>query len=804
MRFCLLAFAFCLLASGSAQGQWLDTTVTIGDTMGAVSLPSKVVANPLTGRVYVANEDWIQLFDPVTLTKTGRLPYLGEPFACPEAGRIYLVSGGSTALTVVDATADTLLYSRALPFVPTGIAYSRTSRRLYFTSGRERDPVLVYDPLGDTVVKEIAIASPARAVAWDSIHDRVYVGLRTHAGRLAVIGCAQDSLIGYVTTGLRETRHLAVSAVQHKLYCYGVMDTTSEVVMLVVNTDSLRTVGRVMDAPEPAEMLYNQVFDRLYCPSRDVLYIVDCGRDSIRGRLYLGYDYDMDVEYSPLTGRVYAASEEMSTIAVVDSGDTVALMIPATGPAGQDPYALGFSAEHNQLYCGLTKDLVFVIDASVDTVAGTMDYSPYSIRGIVHNPAGNRLYVLCPYEDLIFVLDQQYRIIKRIYGGVRDKDAIPVLHTGLNRLFVADRRWVRVIDCNTDSLVDSMPITRINDPLPVLLPDMNKLYVFPKGASSHYRRAWVYDCLRHTLIDTVWLGEDVPCAVYHPRSGHIYFAREDDPIVGVLDPIRDSVIKTLEAGNSCSRGRMLAKTDGTKVYFTNNSSNMLYVIDVLSDSVTRTLPLPTDMDSILWHRGTGKLYMVDFRGTVRSVLVFDCARDTFVGALQVTPDRVGLMNERNDKLCLGTPTGIAVVDCRYDSVISLLPEMASPYYAALNQAYNRMYFAQANNIAVYADDPTGIVEQAALLGRLGFMLHSNPVRERAVFRCQVPAGQVADFLVYDVTGRLVSRSAIAGREGSVALVWDGRDSRGTRVASGIYFCRLETPASKATVKVVFE
>ena len=57
----------------------------------------------------------------------------------------------------------------------------------------------------------------------------------------------------------------------------------------------------------------------------------------------------------------------------------------------------------------------------------------------------------------------------------------------------------------------------------------------------------------------------------------------------------------------------------------------------------------------------------------------------------------------------------------------------------------------------------------------------------------LPGAMFVDLSVYDVRGRRVrtlARSVHA--EGSNAVVWDGTDSRGRKVGSGIYFYRLRT------------
>ncbi len=57
--------------------------------------------------------------------------------------------------------------------------------------------------------------------------------------------------------------------------------------------------------------------------------------------------------------------------------------------------------------------------------------------------------------------------------------------------------------------------------------------------------------------------------------------------------------------------------------------------------------------------------------------------------------------------------------------------------------------------------------------------------------------------VFDARGQLVQ--VLVNRTlpvGANDAVWNGRDSRGNPVASGVYFCRLETPGTAQTRKLM--
>ena len=70
--------------------------------------------------------------------------------------------------------------------------------------------------------------------------------------------------------------------------------------------------------------------------------------------------------------------------------------------------------------------------------------------------------------------------------------------------------------------------------------------------------------------------------------------------------------------------------------------------------------------------------------------------------------------------------------------------------------------------------------------------HPNPYNSETVLRFQVPAGE-AQLVIYNLAGQeiatLVDEEMAAGAH---AVRWGGRNQRGRRVASGVYFAQLRS------------
>jgi hypothetical protein len=88
-------------------------------------------------------------------------------------------------------------------------------------------------------------------------------------------------------------------------------------------------------------------------------------------------------------------------------------------------------------------------------------------------------------------------------------------------------------------------------------------------------------------------------------------------------------------------------------------------------------------------------------------------------------------------------------------------------------------------------------------GALSLRAHPNPFNPSVRLEYSVPRHGDAELRVYDAGGRrvrvLVDRYTRAGVH---VATWDGRDDRGERAASGVYFVQLRAAGNQLTTKVV--
>ncbi len=85
-----------------------------------------------------------------------------------------------------------------------------------------------------------------------------------------------------------------------------------------------------------------------------------------------------------------------------------------------------------------------------------------------------------------------------------------------------------------------------------------------------------------------------------------------------------------------------------------------------------------------------------------------------------------------------------------------------------------------------------------------FQNYPNPFNMETVIQFAIPPGETASMSIFDITGRLLRRYQVEASSDNPEgrIVWDGRDSRGDEVKSGVYFCVLRVSSNSATKKMV--
>lgn len=104
-----------------------------------------------------------------------------------------------------------------------------------------------------------------------------------------------------------------------------------------------------------------------------------------------------------------------------------------------------------------------------------------------------------------------------------------------------------------------------------------------------------------------------------------------------------------------------------------------------------------------------------------------------------------------------------------------------------------------NGIVANADDVVPVPVQ----GRFHLSIYPNPFNPKANISYELDQAARVNLCIYDIKGRLVKQLCHARQDkGQHAAAWDGTDQAGRTMASGVYFCRIETSIGSQVKKLV--
>jgi hypothetical protein len=100
-------------------------------------------------------------------------------------------------------------------------------------------------------------------------------------------------------------------------------------------------------------------------------------------------------------------------------------------------------------------------------------------------------------------------------------------------------------------------------------------------------------------------------------------------------------------------------------------------------------------------------------------------------------------------------------------------------------------------------DPDGAMDAATPREFRLSASRPNPFRGSTSLQLEMPSTSHASIRVYDVSGRLVRTLVDGGLDAGIHEIgWDGRDTNGQLVASGVYLVRMQAAQFGATRKIV--
>lgn len=247
-------------------------------------------------------------------------------------------------------------------------------------------------------------------------------------------------------------------------------------------------------------------------------------------------------------------------------------------------------------------------------------------------------------------------------------------------------------------------------------------------------------------------------------------------------------------------------TDDSNVWVTTNGGGSWTNISAALPNrwVTRVFVDPADRNvayvtfsGLRWNENIGYVYYTGDMGANWTDITGNLPAAP-VNALVVDP---GLLT----RVIVGTDVGCYYSDGRDGSwIITGTGMPAVPVYDLKTHAPTRTLVAGTHGRSMYSLDLNTLPGVASVSGRepaevVNLANHPNPFISATTVTFALSGPSEVSLDVYDLAGRKV-KSLSSGRRaaGDHRVAWDGTNDRGRRVASGVYFLRLDTGRGVAT------
>jgi DNA-binding beta-propeller fold protein YncE len=354
------------------------------------------------------------------------------------------------------------------------------------------------------------------------------------------------------------------------------------------------------------------------------------------------------------------------------------------------PYhvAVDYTPSAERLFVGSDSGDVIVVDAVNFRRIARIPTGP--VVSLCYSSTQNKLYAATSHPHAVVVVDcGSYQVVKELPTG----DVAWVFYNPLvDRVYVGTPH-MKVIDCATDSIVDSLPVVGL-DACVALDSARNKLYV---GGLAHLT---VVDCYLDSVVVVVERMRKTSAICCNSTSGRVYATAATvtgvDETLYAVDTKADSVV---------SASRMPSRADPTNLTFALRSDpthNRVYAAcrtfvagfgcggDTLTSLwITRPPLFPVtvlayapELDKVYFDWGINMIWLCGATGDGWRVLLDGTGADP-----QYLPRLRSLY-------CASRDGRYGQIDCSGDTVVNVVPLRAIAEGVCLDTVDNKLYFAR--------------------------------------------------------------------------------------------------------------
>jgi YVTN family beta-propeller protein len=226
------------------------------------SLPWAVAVNPVTNRVYVANEHdhSVSVIDGASNAVIAS-PAIGTgPYAMAVnlvTNKVYVANSKGDSMSVIDGASNLVIATPPVGTYPVGVAVNPVTNRVY-VANYYANSLSVIDGESNTVVATLSVGTGPCAVAVNPVTNNIYA-VNRRDNTVSVIDGASNIVVATPSVGESPYR-VAVNPVTNRIYVANIYDSS----VSVIDGASNAVVATPAVGGEPQALAVNPVTNKVY------------------------------------------------------------------------------------------------------------------------------------------------------------------------------------------------------------------------------------------------------------------------------------------------------------------------------------------------------------------------------------------------------------------------------------------------------------------------------------------------------------------------------------------------------------
>ncbi len=685
----LLCALALVLGTTVARGEWVETRITIPDSLGGTTGPIALTTDSSERYVYISDIGGnVYVVDGEAGTRVAKILTDTSGALCTNSlrNKVYAAHHGKNSVAVISCATNQVIATIPVGSGPNALCYNSRDDKVY-CANYTSDDLTIMGGASDNVINTIHAHKP-QSLSYNPAGDRVFCRA---TDTLVVIDGTSDSVVA--AHAGRWGGLLVANAAANRVYVSGLVGSGAGVFVL----DG--TTGNVLDSMHAGvdAMCLNSRTQRLYTCDKllSSVSVFDCITDTLIGSVGVGALNSAACD--TLANRIYIAGTN-EIVAIDGAADAVVARITA----GCDYGVLLGSAKRNLMYCtGVSGTELSVVNTSSDTLFHTIKIGGGAVP-MCYDSTDDKIYYLSPgVFSEVGAIDAATNLpVAHIQVGYFPEDM--VWHAPTDKVYCAGRGVVYVIDAQADSVVKKLSAA------PILLcsaPNVNKVYC---GAE----KLWAIDCNADSVVKTIQPMDVSDMCYAHTASYDKLYCNGMDH-VWIVDCARDTIVSSYFL-----TAHAFASVEGKRVFCSGNDS--LFMFDAAGDTPVAAVPwLAGSATALLYVPDAKKVYCACNGELVQEIMVVDAAACTLIARIPTRyPCALGYDEVSGLVYCCREwDNKVMFIDARTDRVVDSITPCLSPVSVTMVPAHNRAYVGNGGNsfIPVIRGEPPGVAEAEALL-----------------------------------------------------------------------------------------